>query len=414
MARMLAPIVRYNDVQWRAIKSKANNNHPSLKPEDIEIIKEVIRVHNAILNNTDPTPLSQFQDSIRYDERQVIKYFLWSKTREHNSTLTLISTYYLPKRRPQGGVSKQQKQADEAMRPRRDPRGTTYGFVRRPERRVDDAAVDTAVENGGSEGVIGVGSEVAENGGGESGIGNEAPAMGSSPRAKQNPAGKNNPGGKKQMLRLKLRSNTSNEFLRRSERIVGGAAKKNFDISMEGIREVAMNEDTSTTNDMRSSKRFQDSTDSADSTGSMGSRGSSNSAPSDETNDTPIGNDTISNNTYASPYIPLNTAYKSPYTPIPEIDDKAPGHESTFSAEDVDNTYDSSFVAEGKSQGSNSNNTVLAEDPEEHFPPGMTNKLPYDPFSNAGYQFEERDSTISALGADERDNARFEDMEVDG
>ncbi|KAJ8061295.1 hypothetical protein OCU04_010358 [Sclerotinia nivalis] len=140
MARMLAPIVRYNDSQWRAIKSstfaffnsqssisiilsqkshlintkvEANNNHPSLKAEDIEIIKEVIRVHNAIcmslylsirrtivalskfpnsngvesktnvqitVNNTDPTPLPQFQNSIRYDERQVIKYFLWGRS----------------------------------------------------------------------------------------------------------------------------------------------------------------------------------------------------------------------------------------------------------------------------------------------------------------------------------------------
>ncbi|KAJ8061294.1 hypothetical protein OCU04_010357 [Sclerotinia nivalis] len=290
------------------------------------------------------------------------------------------------------------------MRPRRDSRGNTFGFVRRPERKVDDAAVDTAMQNGekngGSEGENGAeGNEVAENGDG-SGSGNGAPAAGSSLRAKNNPAGKNSPGGKKRTVRLKLRSNTSNEFVRRSERRVGGAVDKDVDIGMEGIGEVVMNENMGKAKNRRSPKGSQGSTGSTGSTGSKGSKGSSDSALSDETSDTPVENGTVSNNTYVSPFIPLNTTYKSPYAPIPEVNDKVPSRESTISAEDVDNTYGSSFVAEDKRRGSSS--TVSAEDSEEDIPPSTTNKLPYDPFFNAGYQIEERDSTFSTLGADEQ------------
>ncbi|APA14844.1 hypothetical protein sscle_13g096140 [Sclerotinia sclerotiorum 1980 UF-70] len=410
MARILAPIVRYNDSQWRAIKSKANNNHSSLKPEDIEIIKEVIRVHNAILNNTDPTPLPQFQDSIRYDERQVIRYFLWSRVRENNSTFTLISTYYLPKRRPQGWGSKQQKQADEAMRPRRDSRGTTYGFVRRPERKVDDAVEDTAVESGEPEG-----SEVAANEDrGDIGVGSEngTLAMGTSPHAKQNPTGENSSGGERRIRRLKLKSNTSHEFVRRSERRIGGeVANKNLETSMEGTGEFVMNENTDKTKGMSSLETSQDSTD---------SKGSSESTPSDEMNDTLIENGTLSNNTYVSPYTPLSTVYKSPYTPIPEINDKIPNSKNAISGEDINNTSASSFVAEDnkhQDSNSNSNTAISAQVPEEDMSPSSTNKLPYDPFSNAGYQIEECDSSLTflGLGADgERDNAVFEEMDVDG
>ncbi|EDO04411.1 predicted protein [Sclerotinia sclerotiorum 1980 UF-70] len=349
MARILAPIVRYNDSQWRAIKSKANNNHSSLKPEDIEIIKEVIRVHNAILNNTDPTPLPQFQDSIRYDERQVIRYFLWSRVvRENNSTFTLISTYYLPKRRPQGWGSKQQKQADEAMRPRRDSRGTTYGFVRRPERKVDDAVEDTAVESGEPEG-----SEVAANEDrGDIGVGSEngTLAMGTSPHAKQNPTGENSSGGERRIRRLKLKSNTSHEFVRRSERRIGGeVANKNLETSMEGTGEFVMNENTDKTKGMSSLETSQDSTD---------SKGSSESTPSDEMNDTLIENGTLSNNTFVA----------------------------------EDNKHQDS--------NSNSNTAISAQVPEEDMSPSSTNKLPYDPFSNAGYQIEECDSSLTFLGLD--------------
>ncbi|KAF7860790.1 hypothetical protein EAF04_008308 [Stromatinia cepivora] len=400
MARMLAPIVRYNDAQWRAIKSKANGNHPSLKPEDIEIIKEVIRVHNAILNNTDPTPLPQFQNSIKYDERQVIKFFLWGRIEQYGSTFTLVSTFYLPKRRPDGRGGKHQKQADAVMRPRRSSLGNTFGFVRKPERKVDDAFVDASAQNGeknGSlEGENGVeGNDVIGNGNrSESGSGNGTPAAGSSPLAKNNPAGKNSPGGKKRIVRLKLRSNTSNEFVRRSERRVGGAVNKNVDISMGGIGEVDMNEDMGNTKDKRSSK------------GSTGSKGSSDSALGDEMSDIPVENSTVSNNTYVSTFIPLSTVYKSPYAPIPEVNNKVPSRESTISAEDIDNTYGSSFVAEDKRRGSNS--TISAEDSEEYIPPRTTNKLPYDPFFNAGYQIEDRDRTFSTLGAEEHNHARFE------
>ncbi|KAI9644531.1 hypothetical protein NHQ30_006552 [Ciborinia camelliae] len=220
MARILAPIVYYTDAEWRALKSKAKNKHPSLKSEDIEIINEVIRVYDAIVNKQDPTPLPQFASSIKMDERQVVKFFLWGTIEKCGGIFTLIRTFYLPKRRPDGRGGKHQKPAEMVIRPRRDSTGNTNGFVRRPERK-DKSVVDENTEKGGE-------------------------TKGVKPQQETNGETRGNLGEKRvQKNRGVKRARHSNTFVRRSERRIGGAAVEKIVVldgeeigTKEDVREV--------------------------------------------------------------------------------------------------------------------------------------------------------------------------------
>ncbi|RAL59195.1 hypothetical protein DID88_006650 [Monilinia fructigena] len=98
-------------------KAEAKNNNPSLQPGDIEIINEVVRVYDAIMKDEDSTPLPHLANSIKLDDRQVIKFFLWGIIEKYGNAFVLIQP---------------------VMRPRRDSTGNTNGFLR-PVRKVAEA-----------------------------------------------------------------------------------------------------------------------------------------------------------------------------------------------------------------------------------------------------------------------------------
>ncbi|QSZ30390.1 hypothetical protein DSL72_004913 [Monilinia vaccinii-corymbosi] len=252
MARVLAPAVHYTDVQWRALKAKARNNDPSLTPKDIEIISEVIRVYDAIVKGNDPTPRSHLANSIRMDERQVVKFFLWGTIEKYGSTFTLIRTFFLPKRRPVKG----QKPAEEVMRPRRDSTGNTNGFVR-PVKKIAEAVeknVASADESNEENGVEKMSIDVNED------VGHGATANGS-------------PTGKKRSRRPKADAN--NTFVRRSSRRVGGSLEKIDGVELkEVLSEVEEKEGSSSLGGSNLGDKVAVDTPAADSTHNAGSTSS--------------------------------------------------------------------------------------------------------------------------------------------
>ncbi|TEY35170.1 hypothetical protein BOTCAL_0601g00030 [Botryotinia calthae] len=289
MPRMLDLPVHYTDAQWRALKSKARSNNPSITPRNVEIIKETIRVYDAILKDKDPTPLPEFADSITYDKRQVNKFILYDRYKKHHH-ITVMSPCYLPKRRPEARVGKVQKQVDTTIKPTRDPRGSTYGFIRRPE----VAAVEDEVE---AERLI-----VVEN----KTVGGKKAST-----KKNGPAGKKSLSEKKRSERLKSKLGGSDDFVRRSSRRIDGAAPVSAGIFInEGTPEPeTLNRELIKLADYNS----------------PGSKGGSSEVDEMDVDFNFLNGPPI-------PYIYSNITYKSPYADISDADESFPSRQTTISA----------------------------------------------------------------------------------
>ncbi|TGO20909.1 hypothetical protein BPAE_0257g00140 [Botrytis paeoniae] len=293
MPRMLDLPVYYTDVQWRALKSKARNNHPSITPRNAEIIMETIRVYDAILKDKDPTPLPQFADSITYDKRQVNKFVLYDRHAKHDH-ITVMSPCYLPKRRPEARVGKVPKQVDTIIKPTRDPRGFTFGFIRGPE-------VAVVEEEKGAEELT-----VEEN----KAVGGKKVSI-----KKSGPAGKKTLAEKKRSSRLKSKLGASDDFVRRSSRRIGGAAAVSADIDMvAGTPEAEIV--------TRETSKLADYNSPGSKEGS--SEGDELASDLNFINGPPI--------PYKSPYRHPKLVYQSPYAPIPDAYENIASRETTISA----------------------------------------------------------------------------------
>ncbi|KAF7886583.1 uncharacterized protein EAF01_011261 [Botrytis porri] len=293
MPRMLDLPVYYTDVQWRALKSKARNNHPSITPRNAEIIMETIRVYDAILKDQNPTPLPQFADSITYDKRQVNKFVLYNRHTKHDH-ITVMSPCYLPKRRPEARVGKVPKQVDTTIKPTRDPRGSTFGFIRGAE----VAVVEEEKEVGES-----IVVEDKTEGGKKVSI------------KKSGPAGRKTLAEKKRSSRLKAKVVASDDFVRRSSRRIGGAATVSADIDM----------DAGTPEPQIMTREMSKLAD-CSSPGSKEGFSERDELVSDfnVTYGPPI--------SYKSPYSHPKLVYQSPYAPIPDAYENVASRETTISA----------------------------------------------------------------------------------
>ncbi|KAM0150170.1 hypothetical protein ACHAPG_009002 [Botrytis cinerea] len=351
MPRMLDLPVHYTDAQWRALKSKARNNHPSITPRNAEIIKETIRVYDAILKDKDPTPLPEFADSITYDKRQVNKFILYDRHTKHHH-ITVMSPCYLPKRRPEARVGKVQKQVDTIIKPTRDPRGPTYGFIRGPE----VAAVEDEVE--------------AEN---LTVVENKTVGGKKAPTKKNGPAGKKTLAEKKRSARSKSKLGGSDDFVRRSSRRIGGAAPVSAGIFInEGTPESdIMNRELSKLADYNS----------------PGSKEGSHEADEMDVDFNFLNGPPI-------PYNHTNLTYKSPYADIPDADESFPSGQTTISAP-------STVIPDDEDNFPSRQTTISAprtiiEDTEDRFPSRQTTiSAPRSVVPDADDMFQSHRPTIS-------------------
>lgn len=192
------------------------------------------------MKDEDPTPLPHLANSIKLDDRQVVKFFLWGISKDYlflfrpfltspcsqfrstantttvekyGSSFTLIRTFFLPKRRSGKG----DKPAEPVMRPRRDSTGNTNGFVRRARKvakvvKKKKAAISDGADSENGEGKIN--AVVNEN------VTGGAHANGS-------------PVEKKKSRRSK--ADSSSTFVRRSSRRVGASAEKIDGVVLNGL-----------------------------------------------------------------------------------------------------------------------------------------------------------------------------------
>ncbi|TGO53265.1 hypothetical protein BOTNAR_0300g00120 [Botryotinia narcissicola] len=353
---MLDLPVYYTDVQWRALKSKARNNHPSITTRNAEIIMETIRVYDAILKDKDPTPLPEFADSITYDKRQVNKFVLYDRDTKHDN-ITVMSPCYLPKRRPDARVGKVPKQVDTIVKPTRDPRGCTFGFIRGPEVAVVEE------EKEAEELTVGENKTVGEK---------------KVSTKKSGPAGKKTLAEKKRSSRLKSKFGASEDFVRRSSRRIGGVAAVSADIDMvAGTPEAEIVS--------REMSKLADYN-------SPGSKEGSSEA--DELavdlnfmNGPPI--------LYKSPYSRPKLVYQSPYAPIPDVYENVASRETTISAPrtitpDADNFPDRDKTI--------SFPYAVIPDVDDEFPSRQTSvSAPRTVISDAEDNLASGDTTISYL-----------------
>ncbi|TGO48015.1 hypothetical protein BCON_0255g00130 [Botryotinia convoluta] len=334
MPRMLDLPVYYTDVQWRALKSKGRNNHPSITPRNAEIIMETIRVYDAILKDKDPTPLPQFADSITYDKRQVNKFVLYDRHAKHDH-ITVMSPCYLPKRRPEARVGKVPKQVDTIIKPTRDPRGSTFGFIRGPEVAVVEEEKEAEELTVGENKAVG-GKKVSTK--------------------KSGPAGKKSLAEKKRSSRLKSKLGASEDFVRRSSRRIGAAAAVSADIDMvAGTPEAEI-----ATREMSKLAGYNSPGSKEDS-----SEGDELASDLNFINGPPI--------PYKSPYSHPKLVYQSPYAPIPGAYENFASRETTISAP-----------------------RTITPDADDNFPSRQTSiSTPRVVISHAGNSFPSRDTTIS-------------------
>ncbi|TGO72666.1 hypothetical protein BELL_0430g00100 [Botrytis elliptica] len=337
MPRMLGLPVYYTDAQWRALKSKARNNHPSITTRNAEIIMETIRVYDAILKDKDPTPLPEFADSITFDKRQVNKFVLYDRHTKHEY-ITVMSPCYLPKRRPDARVGKVPKQVDTIIKPTRDPRGSTFGFIREPEVAIveeEKEAEELSLEENKAVG----GEKVSTK--------------------KSGPAGKKTLAKKKRSSRLKSKLSASEDFVRRSSRRIGGAAPVSAVLDMdEGTpgAEIA-NRELSKLADYNSPGSREGSSEGDELAGDL-----------DFMNGPPI--------PYKSLYSHPKLVYQSPYAPIPDAYGNIASRETTISAP-----------------------RTITPDADDNFTSRQTSiSAPRVGISQAGNNFTSRDDTISYPG----------------
>ncbi|KAF7951853.1 hypothetical protein EAE96_007151 [Botrytis aclada] len=334
MPRMLDLPVYYTDVQWRALKSKARNNHPSITPRNAEIIMETVRVYDAILKDNDPTPFPQFADSITYDKRQVNKFILYNKHTKYDY-ITVMIPCHLPKRRPEARVGKVQKQVDPIIKPTRDPRGSTFGFIRTEVAAVEE---EKEVEE----------LTVEEN----KTVGGEKVST-----KKSGPAEKKTLTEKKRSSRLKSKLGTSDDFVRRSSRRIGGAAPVSVDIDMvEGTPEVEIMS--------REMSKLADYNSPGSNEGS--SQGDEMASDLNVTCGSPI--------PYKYPFNLPKLAYQSPYGPIPAAYENVANSDTIISAP----------------------HTIIT-DADDNFSSRQTSyRSPYAPIPDSENNFPSRQTTISA------------------
>ncbi|TGO11495.1 hypothetical protein BTUL_0108g00110 [Botrytis tulipae] len=293
MPRMLDLPVYYTDVQWRALKSKARNNHPSITTRNAEIIMETVRVYDAILKDKDPTPLPEFADSITYDKRQVNKFVLYDRHAKHDH-ITVMSPCYLPKRRPDARVGKVPKQVDTIVKPTRDHRGCTFGFIKGPEVAVVEEE-----------------KEAEELTVGE----NKTVDWKKVSTKKSGPAGKKTLAEKKRSSRLQSKLGASDDFVRRSSRRIGGATAVSADVDMvAGTPEAeVMSREMSKLADYNSPGSKEGSSEADELASDL-----------NFINGPPI--------PYKSPYSRPKLVYQSPYAPIPDAYENVASRENTISA----------------------------------------------------------------------------------
>ncbi|KAF5867658.1 uncharacterized protein Bfra_010633 [Botrytis fragariae] len=356
MPRMLDLPVYYTDVQWRALKSKARNNHPSISPRNAEIIMETTRVYDAILKDEDPTPLPQFADSITYNKRQVNKFVLYDRHAKHGH-ITVMSPCYLPKRRPEARVGKAPKQVGTIIKPTRDPRGSTFGFIRGPEVAVIEEEKEAEELTVGEDKAIG-GKKVSTK--------------------KSGPAGKKTLAEKKRSSRLKSKLGASDDFVRRSSRRIGGAVAASADIDIvAGTPEAEI-----VTREMRKLADYN----------SPGSREGSSEGDELASNLNFINGPPIP---YKSPYSHPKLVYQSPYAPIPDAYENVASREANISAPrtitpDAEDNFSSR-------QTSTSTPRVVIPYAAKNFPSRDTTvSYPHVVIPDASDQFSSRQTTISA------------------
>lgn len=205
-----------------------------------------------------------------------------------------MSPCYLPKRRPDARVGKVPKQVDTIIKPTRDPRGSTFGFIKGPEVAI--------VEE--------------ENEAEELTVGENKAAGGKKVSTKKSAsAGKKTLAEKKRSSRLKSKLSASDDFVRRSSRRIGGAAAVSADVDMDaGTPEAEFVS--------REMSKLADYNSPGSKEGS--SEGDELASDLNFINCPPI--------PYKSPYSRPKLAYQSPYAPIPDAYEDFASRETIISA----------------------------------------------------------------------------------